>query len=182
MSVGKLKSALLFIGLILFLSGHSYSQDEKPVRLLEKWIGSWEGSLEITTVEGKNSQIDMRLEISETDTPGVFKWILKYSGSDRLSGNYLLRVQNSGAGTYILDENNSMKIDYYLYDNTFYASFSSQGSLLSSKYRLAGDNIYFEVVTSSMNNSNISADSSEENNLVYSYPVFALQKAVLQKK
>jgi hypothetical protein len=176
----KIQFNVLIIFLFFISAGSVFSQNEKPVRLLEQWMGTWKGQLEITTSEGKNSEVNMKLDISETETPGVWKWVVNYG--DTFLGNYLLRLENSTKGTYILDENNSILLDYFFLDNTFYCTLSTQGSILVSKYQMKNDNILFEVITSSMNSANISDSGADENSIVYSYPVFAIQKAALTKE
>jgi hypothetical protein len=67
----------------------------------------------------------MQLYISGTDKPGVWNWIVKYG--ETILGNYLLREVNSSKGTYLLDENNSILLDYFFWTIHFIAYYLHKG-------------------------------------------------------
>lgn len=171
---------VLLLSLTLSATGFTFSKSNNPLNPLNEWTGVWSGELDIKTSDGKSSKVEMNLTISETETPGEWKWVTNYGGS--LTKDYILKAVDSENGIYKLDENNSIILDFYFTDNVFYSTFSVQKNILFSKYEFSNGEINFEVVSSPMHSPNITGNENDESGPVDSYPVYAVQKAVLKKK
>ncbi|MCB0727956.1 MAG: hypothetical protein KDD00_10860 [Ignavibacteriae bacterium] len=172
---------IVFFFVLAFLAtGITFSKSETKFSSIDEWIGVWSGQLDIKTSDGKSNIVEMTLTISETDTPGEWKWITNYGGE--LSKDYILKTVDPEKGQYLLDENNSIVLDYFFSDNAFYNTFSVQKNILFSKYHLTNGEIHFEVISAPVHSPKISGRESDENGLVESYPVYAVQKAVLKKQ
>ena len=172
---------IVFLLALTFSSAENiFSKNESPYSLLEEWIGVWSGQLDIRTSDGKSSTVEMTLTISETGTPGEWKWVTNYGGT--LSKDYILKSVDPEKGIYLLDENSSIVLDYFYSDNAFYNMFSVQKNILFSKYQMTNGEINFEVISAPSHSPNITGSESDETGLVDSYPVYAVQKAVLKKQ
>ncbi|HMQ68957.1 MAG TPA: hypothetical protein PKA90_10555 [Ignavibacteria bacterium] len=171
---------VLLFALFSFPAGFAFSKSENRSSALEEWTGVWSGKLDVRTSDGKSSTVEMTLTIEETGTPGEWKWITNYGGN--LSKDYILKTVDPEKGLYLLDENNSIVLDYFFSDNAFYNMFSVQKNILFSKYLMSDGEIHFEVISAPIHSPNVTGNESDETGLVDSYPVYAVQKAVLRKQ
>lgn len=176
----KILIILLLTAINFPAAGFSFSNSLYSTAPLEEWTGVWIGQLDIKTSDGKSSTVEMTLTISETGTPGEWKWVTNYGG--KLTKDYILRSVDPEKGLYLLDENSSIVLDYFYSDNAFYNMFSVQKNILFSKYQMTNGEINFEVISAPSHSPNITGSESNETGLVDSYPVYAVQKAVLKKQ
>lgn len=177
-----MKKHLIFILLLAFIFSainFTFSKSDNPLSPLEEWTGIWSGQLDIKTSDGKSNIVEMTLTITETDTPGEWKWITNYGG--KLSKDYILKTVDSEKGQYQLDEDNTIVLDYFFSGNAFYNVFSVQKNILFSKYRMSNGEIHFEVISSPIHSPNTTGNENDETGKVDSYPVYAVQRAILKK-
>ncbi|MFA5011282.1 MAG: hypothetical protein WC644_04940 [Ignavibacteria bacterium] len=171
----KKLSLLLFL---LLLSSVSFSQNKNTFNESE-WLGNWTGKLLIITA-GKSSEVNMYLSISKTDTPNKYSWKTAYGeGASKLEKNYFMIAEDIENGKWILDEDNTILIDFFFGDNQFNSYFETQNILLSSRYELKNSKIYSEVLSAQKSKSNITGSGENE---VISYPVYVIQKAELTRE
>ncbi|MBP9192952.1 MAG: hypothetical protein KBF96_10410, partial [Ignavibacteria bacterium] len=111
----KILIILLLTAINFPAAGFSFSNSLSSTAPLEKWTGVWIGQLDIKTSDGKSSTVEMTLTISETGTPGEWKWVTNYGG--KLTKDYILRSVDAEKGLYLLDENSSIVLDYFYSDN-----------------------------------------------------------------
>ena len=143
-----------------------------------EWVGTWKGTLEII-MAGKYNTVPMELSITKTDTPDKYGWKASYGeGSSTLEKKYYLYVKDAERGEWILDEDNSILLDFFYGDNQFHSVFETQNILLTSRYVLKNDKISVEVLSAQEERQSKSGKGKDE---VISYPVYVIQKAELTK-
>lgn len=162
--------------LVLF-SSMCFAQSKQTFNENE-WLGNWKGTLNII-MAGKSNSVSMYLSICKTDKPDKYGWKTTYGeGASKLEKNYFMYPKDAERGEWILDEENTILIDFFFGDNQFHSFFETQNILLSSRYELKEDKIYAEVLTSQKEKQSKSGKDKEE---VISYPVYVIQKAELTK-
>ena len=171
-----MKRLILFLLLFLIASA-SFSQSKNNFSESE-WLGSWKGKLLIVTA-GKSSEVNMYLSISKTDTPNKYSWKTTYGdGASKMEKNYFTIAEDIDNGKWVLDEDNTIFIDFFFGDNQFNSFFETKNILLSSRYELKNGKINAEVTSAQKSKSNTTGTGENE---VISYPVYVIQKAELIK-
>jgi len=170
---------LILIAIFIFIAQSSYSQ---TVFNPEEWYGKWKGKLEILKEGAPDVQdVDMELHISKTASKDTINFVIIYkSGTINQERKYNLIVYNAERGLFKLDENNGIILDMNYFGTGLYSTFEVQGILITSAYVLSEGAIHFSVVSSNFMSPNESK-SPEDNMLVKSFPVYALQKSILKK-
>ena len=172
-----MKRITLFLFLFLFASA-SFSQNKNNFNESE-WLGNWTGRLLIITA-GKSSEVNMYLSISKTDTPNKYSWKTTYGeGASKLEKNYFMIAEDADNGKWVLDEDNTIFIDFFFGDNQFNSFFETKNILLSSRYELNNGKINAEVTSAQMSKSKTTGTGENE---VVSYPVYVIQKAELTRE
>jgi uncharacterized protein YcnI len=162
----------LFISTAFAQSHHNFET--------EKWFGTWQGTLNIY-YPVKLLEVPVTIEISKTHEPGKYGWKTSYDNG-KIEKSYFLLVVDAEKGSYILDEDNTIKLDYYYADNSLYSVFQVEDAILTSRYTLDNENLVMEVLSSNFKSPTITGKDSGELKEVKSYPVFVTQKAILTKK
>lgn len=175
---------ILILLTVFFIQITAKAQNGKPYKIMGQWLGNWKGTLDISNSNGSKQNIQMELEIKESDSARVWNWGIFYGeGENRDERNYLLRELDFQKGLFILDERNSILLDFYCKDfNAFYSTFSVNGNLISSEYVLDGNKIYFKIVSSDMKSGNMTSDFNSDSTIVNSYPVKSVHFAELVKE
>ncbi len=154
----------------------------QSVNPLEKWLGYWKGNLEIFNAEGKKMEAVMELQILPTDSLNRWKWTIIYGEGDKKDERpYELVAVDLKKGHFVMDEKNTILIDTYLINQTFYSNFTVEGSQLIFIDRLEGDQIIVEVISSSNKAVGITGGTSKDIPSVESFPIHITQKAILKK-
>lgn len=157
----------------------------------EEWLGVWKGELEIYSGQTLVQKVPMKMELLATDSSDIYIWALIY-GQDESSGrrDYRLLPVDKSRGHWVIDEQNSILLDAYVYENQLVSNFSiidndpQKTTNLVSSYRLEGDKLVFEILVFTddpirkTGGMEINADKIP---LVYAYPMKRFQKAVLKK-
>lgn len=145
------------------------------------WIGTWEGDLIIHSQPGdKNQVIKMKLSIQESPQVGVRLWNIWYEDNNGGSWrNYNLVGDDPESGIYKMDELNSITLDMFYFNDTFYSMYSIGKAIITVEYALKDEKIYFEIT--SANNQGETTGGTEDIPEVTNYPVRTVQKAILTK-
>ena len=164
--------------LVFMISGTDFViADEFP----DGWLGRWEGKLLIKTASQSN-EIDMTLEI-QSISDKTWQWSIIYgTGSSKIEKQYELISVSPEKGTYILDEKNTIVLDMLFRNNTFFSVFSVAPNLVFAEYRMENRKIYFQVISSDINNPNVTGSEGDNSAIVNSYVIHNTQTAVLEKK
>lgn len=196
---------LTFSIIILFFLGLSCSQKRlniKPDFLTENdsnlisainpnysfphdWLGYWSGELNIYDSTGLNNQLEMALDISKTDTIGVYNWTIIY-GADSMEQKrkYQLKELDSTTGHYLIDEKNGILLDVYLFNNELNSIFEVSGNTLFITYKRVLENLIFSVKVYSSKEIRISGNIKDQNQeipIVNSFKLKTTQEALLHK-
>jgi hypothetical protein len=166
----------LIIILVLF-SSISFAQSKQTFNESD-WFGNWKGTLNII-MAGKSNSVPMNLSIYKTETPDKYGWKTTYGeGSSKLEKIYFMYPKDAERGEWILDEENTILLDFFFGDNQFHCFFETQNILLSSRYELKDGKIFAEVLSAQKEKQSKSGSGKEE---CISYPVYVIQKAELKK-
>ena len=174
-----MKNILLGITFLILLFSSVYAQSHHNFET-EKWFGTWQGTLNIY-YPVKFLEVPVTIEISKTNEPGKYSWKTSYDNG-KIEKSYFLIVVDAEKGSYILDEDNTIKLDYYYADNSLYSVFQVEEAIITSRYTLDNDILVMEVMSSNFKTPTITGKDSGELKEVKSYPVFVTQKAILTKK
>lgn len=148
----------------------------------EDWYGEWKGKLEILKTGVPEFQnVDMELHISKTTSKDTLNFTIIYKSSTiNQERKYKLIALDAERGLFKLDENNGIILDMNYFGTGLYSTFEVQGILITSAYVLSEGVIHFSVISSNYQSPNESK-SKEDNMIVNSFPVYALQKSILKK-
>lgn len=145
------------------------------------WIGTWEGDLIIHSQPGdRNQVIKMKLSIQESPQVGIRLWNIWYDDNNGGSWrNYNLVGDDPESGIYKMDELNSITLDMFYFNDTFYSMYSIGKAIITVEYALKDEKIYFEITSS--NNEGETTGGTSDIPEVTNYPVRIVQKAILTK-
>ncbi len=152
----------------------------------DDWLGQWSGELKIYKTEGLKQTVPMSLDLSETDSIGIYTWAIIY-GKDSTAQrrNYQLRVVDKLKGHYLIDEKNGILLDAYHIHNELNSIFEVMGNTLMTSYKIEEDEIVFSVKVFPSKEIRISGDTLIDNQeipKVSSFEYTVNQVARLQKK
>ena len=181
--------ALLFVGCnnaeVPTTSNSSLSGNESEFSFPESWKGKWRGDLEIFSRKGKVQTIPMELHILPLDSAEAWSWTIYY-GEDKVAGkrDYILKPKDVEQGIYVVDEQNSILLDAYLFDGKLVERFEVMGSLLTTMTELRGDQLVWEIISGSTENLTSTGDTIDGTDTipeVKSYPMMVMQRAYLKR-
>ena len=168
-----MKKALLI--LLFGLSIISFSQD------ISDWSGHYVGDLTSLSASGRTMSYHMELKIDQIND-STYNWVIIY-GEDSLrqERKYLVKATEK-ENHFILDEQNSILLNFTLIENSFFSVFEVDGHLLHVEYRLNEDEIKF-ILTSS-NSKEVTGGTMHEGEqmpIVTTYLTWTTQLAILKK-
>jgi hypothetical protein len=151
-------------------------------RFPEDWYGDWKGRLVIWQASAPRDTLGISLRIAPSDTPEVWNWTLTYhlDTADDVRA-YRLIVKDRARGHYAIDEQNSIILDTYQFGNLISSQFSVQGTMIVVNERLEGDQMLFEIFSSSLNRPFESGQEVKDFGPVLAYPVSGYHRAVLTR-
>jgi hypothetical protein len=120
----------------------------------------------------------MKLHIMESPLKGTYYWRIFYNDNNGGSWrDYTLEVDSLEAGLFKLNEQNSIILNMFYFNDSFYSIYAVGKGLITARYELKDDKIYFEIT--SANTEGKSTGGVEDIPEVTDYPVHTVQKAVL---
>ena len=150
------------------------------------WLGNWAGNLEIYNSQGLKQTIPMSLELSTTDTAGVYTWAIIYGqDSTAQKRDYQLIEIDSSKGHYLIDEKNGIFLDAYHIHDELSSIFKVMDNILLTSYKIENDELLFSVKVFPSKEVRISGDTligNQEIPQVTSFQLTVNQIARLQKK
>lgn len=109
-------------------------------------IGFWKGELEIFKADAQVQKIPMSMLIEEANELDTYVWQLIYNeGENEDKRTYALLTYDQVKGHYLIDEDNGIVLDAFLFENKLVSTFSVQESLLTVIYTFLPEDIIFEV-------------------------------------
>ncbi len=179
-----MKNFLLFF---FVLVASSVFAQQKMAVFPDDWLGVWRGRLEVRTPKGVVQELPMRFELTAADSSGVYNWLLVYElGEETDTRPYTLMPADSTGTHWIVDENNGILLDGWVFGERFVQYFTVNGSyiLLSLEYRNE-DELFWQIIAGqeeSMRESGGKEVEGEEIPVVQSMPVGNVQSAVLKRQ
>ncbi len=153
----------------------------------DDWLGNWQGELIISTTKGVVQQLPMHLEISKTDSTGVYHWLLSYGqGAEADTRPYTLVAVDTSKGHWLIDEHNSILLDGWVLGDTFLQYFTINGSYILLSLRYLGENqLLWEIIAGAedaLRESGGQKINEDPIPIVKSMQVSSLQRAVLTRE
>lgn len=164
-----MKSLLILILFLFFNTANAQ---------VDNWLGHWQGELHIS---GTSEVVKMQLIISVTEIPDKWNWIIVYGNNDTEVRREYNLLATDDLKHFILDENNSIELDFFYNKDAFHSNFIVMNNFLSSSYRLEDNKLYFQVITSSLNDENITGGEGDVPE-VKSIKIHNTQFAILTRK
>lgn len=151
----------------------------------EHWQGHWKGTMQLTYSNGKTSTVNNELIIKDIttsqDSLPRYQWTIIYGeGEQRQERIYELLCLDKDKGQYLIDEKNSILLPAFFADQTLMSSFEVMGNYIVSTYRLEGDYLYFENISTNTKQSKVSGGQGDIP-AVTSYLIANFQRAKLEK-
>ena len=88
---------------------------EMDTKFPESWLGNWKGELKISKGSGVVQTLPMNMSIETTDKAGEYSWLTYFGDKAETSKPYTLKTLDAENGLYVIDEENSIKIESYLF-------------------------------------------------------------------
>jgi len=181
-----MKNILTFILFLAAGFNFTYSQvSNNDFQFPQDWLGNWEGTLTIYSSTGKQQELPMMLKNSATENDSIFNWVIVY-GQDSLADerNYLLKVIHQPSNHYVVDEQNGIILDGWVFDNEFVSIFDVMGNQITTRYKRNGEYMDFDIIMNKIDIFQVSGDTiinGENIPEVNSYRPLVSQKARLTK-
>lgn len=151
----------------------------------QDWIGEWVGELGIYRGTKRLQSVPMEMQISASDSTGHFNWTTSYKGDRPVEKPYTLITLDVEKGRYLIDENNSIKIESFLFDNKLVSWYVVQGTMIMASHELRGDEMVFEILAGSDKPASVTGDTTvaeEAIPAVTTWPINVLQRGILTRK
>ena len=174
-----MKTTLAF--LLLLLSTGVFAQ--RNLKFPETWAGTWKGQVNwFKTGSDTATKVDMELRIHPTLTPGQWTWQIMYGGAGEDERPYTLKLVDSTAGHWIIDENNGIILDQYLVSGKLCGMFTVGNSTILNNYWREGDNLVVEFFSINAKPSGSTGKGTRESPSVDAYRIGGYQRAVLVRE
>jgi hypothetical protein len=168
----------LLIILLLFASTTAVAQ-ENTNSFPQSFIGKWKGSLQ-WFVAGKPTQtFTMQLHVLPTDSPGIFTWQIMYGDNQQDNRPYLLKPLDTAKAHWVIDENNGILLDNYLFGNCLNGAFTVMGNTIVNSYCLEDGKLNITFNTIKLAAKNTTGKGTEDSPSVETYRVSGYQSGVL---
>ena len=148
------------------------------------WQGDWAGELQIFNAKGLQQCLPMQLIIQPIKDSEDYSFTIIY-GVDVEAGtrSYLLKTINAEKGHYLIDEQNSIKIDAYLLGEKLVQRFEVMGNLLETFIEKRDDTLVWEIFSGKMKGE-ITGDTVLNGDTippVQTFPMSVFQKCILTR-
>ena len=160
------------------------SNEQVDAKFPDAWLGNWQGTLEIIKGSGLVQSLPMKMSIKPTDKPGEYHWLTTFGDKTETAKPYLLKTLDATNGLYVIDEQNSIIIESYLFDNKLVSWYVVQGSLILASFEKRGDQIVFEILAGKEKEISITGDKEVEGEAipaVKTLPFNVMQRAFLSR-
>jgi hypothetical protein len=148
----------------------------------DAWVGRWRGPCTYVPAKGEVKQFVMELNVARADDPARYTWEIVYEDAgQRQVRLYELVVVDAGAGRYVIDEHNSIRIDATFIDGALYSQFDVMSSRITASYRREGERIVVELMTADAKNPKQTGGQGQAPP-VTTYAARGVQRGVLKRE
>ncbi|WP_428267944.1 hypothetical protein [Haliangium sp.] len=156
---------------------------EPVTDLFEVAGGHWRGPCSLIYPGHPESVLDfeMEREVFPTEEPGRYTWRIIYrSDTFEQVRDYVMIEVDPARGYYVLDEDNGILIDHFLYPSgVLMSEFEVLGKRLTTREAFHGRRLHLEFVTTSMEP--LTRSDLGDGFIIDSYPFFANQACDLER-
>lgn len=167
--------------LCLLLGMLTFGAKAQSMFFPKMWLGQWKGSLQIASNTGKTSAVEMQLILENGKKTGQYYFTIVYSnGTKEDVRSYTLLADSTDPSHFIMDENNGIKINEYLFGATLISQFVVEGNLLTAIYSFERESVRFRIISANATPKNTTGGKGEIP-VVQDFEIMNYQEAILQK-
>ena len=151
----------------------------------ESWVGEWTGELEIWKGSTVVQKLPMNMSIVPIENSGDFHWKTTFGDQAETTKPYLLKTTDKDKGLYVIDEQNSIIIESYLFDQKLVSWYVVMENLILATFEKQGDQIVFEILAGSEKPVSVTGGEKvgeDEIPEVKTMPFSVMQRAFLSRK
>ena len=175
-----MQKLLSFLIIFLFSSSSIFAQ-APGISFPGSFIGKWKGKLQ-WIVTGKPTQIfTMQLRVLPTDTAGIYTWQIIYGDKEQDNRPYQLKAVDTSKGHWIIDENNGIVLDNYVFKNCLKGAFTVMGNTIVNNYCIENDELTVEFSTIKLADKKSTGKGTDDSPYVDSYRISSYQVGILKK-
>jgi hypothetical protein len=173
---------ILYAFVFLLLVSCRISAQDNASNFPQSFIGKWKGNLQ-WMVAGKPTQtFSMRLHVLTTDTAGIFTWKIIYGDKEQDSRPYLLKHIDTAKARWVIDENNGIVLDNYVFGNCLNGAFTVMGNTIVNSYCLENDKLKVTFSSIKLSDKKTTGIGTEDSPMVDSYRFTSYQTGILEKE
>ncbi len=169
MRTKKKIAAFLTCTLLILLSQSAIAQSSN---FGKECLGTWKGTMHMYSQGKLRDSIAVILEVKQQND-SVFGWKMDYL-SEKMPVTKDYRLIYKGRNHYQTDEGDGILLDGYLFNKQLFFVFQVKNIFMTSSYELRKDELYFEVTSSSK-------EESESDPEIQSYQVGFLQNVLFKR-
>jgi hypothetical protein len=139
-------AAALPILLLAAACGGPANAAPAPPAFPESWAGTWKGDLRILSPGRPEQTVPMEIVIGAAAEAGRWRWAIRYG--EQPVRDYRLAVLDAAAGKCEIDERNGIVLPATQLGGELLSLFAVSGSRIEARYRLEGDVLRFEILSS----------------------------------
>lgn len=157
------------------------SAQDKTLDFPFSFVGKWKGTMQ-WMVTGKTTQtFTMQLRILPTDSTGIFTWQIIYGDREQDNRPYLLKPIDTAKGHWVIDENNSIILDNYVFGNCLKGAFTVSGNTIADNYCLENGQLKVEFTSIKLADKNTTGTGTGDAPHVDSYRITSYQVGILNR-
>ena len=137
----------LVLALVIAAGGTTSAEgpEESGATFPESWVGAYGGDLVIRSPGAASKTVAAEMRVEATESADRFRWRLRYG--EQAWREYRLVVVDRATGSFVLDEQNSIRIPAVLLDDELISVFSVMGNRISVRYRKDGDTVLLDMLS-----------------------------------
>ncbi len=158
-----------------------FAQKTTAEECIAPWLGHWKGNLIWQIGPDSSQTVEMHLVIAPLDSLGQYSWNLVYGADQADNRGYTLKPVDLESGHWVVDENNGILIDQYLFGNTFSSAFEVMGTRIVDAFEVNGDQMNVRFFSFGNEAARTSGQGTDDVPIVYSFPMRSVQSVVLYR-
>ena len=167
---------MFFCWLVSSLLLYGTDEPQPATGLPPAWQGTWKGTMVIHGPAGQRSDVPLVFRVAPLPGSTALTWVMTYgTGEKTMVKDYKLVPVPGKPGRFQIDEKNGITLDARLADQVLYSQFGVGKALLTARYELRGDTLWFEVTSAQ-------PAPTKTGGQVQGYIVDVVQAAALKKQ
>ncbi len=171
-------ACLIFCILVIY---KSTAAQDKTSGFPFSFVGKWKGTMQ-WIVAGKPTQtFTMQLRVHPTDSAGIFTWQIIYGDQEQDRRPYFLKPIDSAKGHWVIDENNGIVLDNYVFENCLKGAFTVSGNTIADNYCLENGLLKVEFTSIKLADKKTTGNGTTDVPHVDSYRIASYQVGLLHR-